>query len=169
MPQNKWYHYSGSCLQKYEQTFWEDSFSNSVLEKSVEGWERFTSLLGTSAKPLLINGLMLQPWERRPGRLVQSLQGELWCLWHVLLQKQLFRVENMYYFLHRSLQPHTERKKLSQGRERGPMPQCLWQAEQMHNFILKEITCLYELPLLCLPPLLVAFAFLESEPTTQKK
>lgn len=49
------------------------------------------------------------------------------------------------------------------------MPRGLWQAEQMHNFILKEITSLYELPLLSLPPLLVAFAFLESEPTAQKK
>lgn len=48
------------------------------------------------------------------------------------------------------------------------MPQGLWQAEQMHNFMLKEITSLHELSLLSLPPLLVEFVFLESEPTTQK-
>lgn len=48
------------------------------------------------------------------------------------------------------------------------MLQGLWQAEQMHNFMVKEITSLYELPPLSPPPLLVAFVFLESEPTTQK-
>lgn len=46
------------------------------------------------------------------------------------------------------------------------MLQGLWQAEQMHNFMLKEITSLYKLPPLSLPPLLVTFFFLESEPTT---
>lgn len=45
----------------------------------------------------------------------------------------------------------------------------LWQAEQMHSFMLREITSLYELPLVSLPPLLVAAAFLESESTLRKR
>lgn len=49
------------------------------------------------------------------------------------------------------------------------MSGCLWQAEQMHSFMLREITSLYELPLVSLPPLLVAAAFLESESTTRER
>lgn len=45
------------------------------------------------------------------------------------------------------------------------MLQGLWQAEQMHNFMLKEITS-YTSCLLYPSHLLVAFVFLESEPTT---
>lgn len=50
------------------------------------------------------------------GEKARQAVSELRCLWRVLLQKQLFHVKNMY-FLHSSLQPHTERKKLSWGRE----------------------------------------------------
>lgn len=58
------------------------------------------------------------------------------------------------------------REKKTEPREGGLMLQGLWQAEQMHDFMVKEITSLYKLPPLSLPPLLVAFVFLESEPTT---
>lgn len=71
------------------------------------------------------------------------------------------------YFLHSSSQPHTEKE--AELREGGLMLRGLCQAEQMHNFIMKEVASSYELPLLSLPLLSVAFAFLESEPTTQKK
>lgn len=63
----------------------------------------------------------------------------------------------------------SRREKDAEPRQGGLMSGGLWQAEQMHTFMLREITSLYELPLVSLPPLLVAAAFLESESTARKK
>lgn len=76
--------------------------------------ESFPSLLGTSAKPFPTNSPMLSLRKKRQAGWLRECFGAF----DLCFSSSSYSLLKLYiYILHRSLQPHTERKMLRRGRE----------------------------------------------------
>lgn len=99
----------------------------------MEGWERFPSSPGMSAKPFLTDDLMLQPQERRPSRFRAC--KECCGVFVVCSCRRSYFMLKICIFSTAACSLMLRERSWAKG---GMMPQGLWQAEQMHNFMLKK-------------------------------
>lgn len=152
-------------LTRVWKIFWEDSLKFNF--KDICGGMGKVSQLTWDLSKALSNRL---PHTSASGEKVRQVGSELckecFGAWDMFSCRSSYSTLKIHIFYTAAHRVTLRQESCVEG---SPMLWGLWQAEQMRNFILKETTSFYELPLLSLQPLLVAFAFLESEHTTQKK